>query len=152
MLFDLDHLIELGPGRGDAGGDLVFQGNAADLESARGSLTGDYLAGRKSIPVPTKRRKARGSIRVENAREHNLHGVDVEFPLGIFTCITGVSGSGKSTLVHDVLYRNLLRAKNLPCDETPGACGKITGANRIDHVVMVDQSPLARTPRSTPAL
>ena len=147
-----DHMIELGPGRGDAGGDLVFQGTAGDLASARGSLTGDYLAGRKSIPVPKSRRKARGFIRVENAREHNLRGVDVEFPLGIFTCITGVSGSGKSTLVHDVLYENLLREKGLPGEETPGACGKITGAKKIDHVVMVDQSPLARTPRSTPAL
>ncbi len=147
-----DHLIELGPGRGDAGGDLVFQGDAGKLESARGSLTGDYLAGRKSIPVPKSRRKPRGVIRVENAREHNLRGVDVEFPLGIFTCITGVSGSGKSTLVHDVLYRNLLREKSLATDETPGACGKITGAKKIDHVVMVDQSPLSRTPRSTPAL
>lgn len=147
-----DHMIELGPGRGDAGGDLVFQGDAGKLETTRGSLTGDYLAGRKTIPVPKSRRKARGVIRVEEAREHNLRGVDVEFPLGIFTCVTGVSGSGKSTLVHDVLYRNLLREKSLATDETPGACGKITGAKKIDHVVMVDQSPLSRTPRSTPAL
>ncbi len=177
-----DHMIELGPGRGDAGGDLVFQGapekvgqaprlpivkraprpvnrqagRPPDFSQAGApaplSLTAEYLTGLKSIPVPKTRRKARGSIRVEDAREHNLRGIDVEFPLGIFTCVTGVSGSGKSTLVHDVLYRNLLREKSLATDETPGACGKISGAKKIDHVVMVDQSPLSRTPRSTPAL
>ncbi len=150
-----DNMIELGPGRGAEGGDLVLTGpleRALQSNRKSPSLTLDYLTGRKSIPIPSTRRESRGSIRVEAAREHNLRGIDVEFPRGIFTCITGVSGSGKSTLVHDVLYRNLLREKGLASDETPGACGKISGANRIDHVVMVDQSPLARTPRSTPAL
>ena len=162
-----DHMIELGPGRGNAGGYLVrglplqrrvgkVEGQRVDRlaagEASHGTLTLDYLSGAKFIPIPTQRRKPHGSIRIEGAREHNLRDIDVEFPLGVLTCVTGVSGSGKSTLVHDVLYKNLLRAKGLPIEETPGACRRISGAQRIDHVVMVDQSPLARTPRSTPAL
>jgi excinuclease ABC subunit A len=164
-----DHIIELGPGRGNAGGEVVFNGPLPGLLSVgmalrdlrRGpprekdgteSLTADYLSGRKSIPIPPSRRTPRASLVIEGAREHNLRDIDVEIPLGVFACVTGVSGSGKSTLVHDVLYRNLLRAKGLPGDETPGACRRISGAQHIDHVVMVDQSPLARTPRSTPAL
>jgi excinuclease ABC subunit A len=116
------------------------------------SLTRDYLAGRKSIPVPKSRRKWTSSVKILGARQHNLKNIDVELPLGVFTCVTGVSGSGKSTLIHDVLYRNLLRAKGQSSDQEPGACKSITGTHRIGDVVMVDQSPLSRTPRSTPIL
>ena len=144
-----DHLVELGPGRGEAGGDLVFNG---PLSRLRKTLTADYLSGRKSIPVPKRRRTPRGWISVQKASEHNLQNVDAEFPLGVFACVTGVSGSGKSTLVHEVLYRNLLEAMNQAGEETPGACRGVKGAGQVTQVVMVDQSPLSRTPRSTPAL
>ncbi len=146
-----DNLIELGPGRGEAGGDLVNVGRASSLPNP--SLTREYLTGKKSIPVPKKRRTFKSSIKVQGASQHNLHSIDVEFPLGVFTCVTGVSGSGKSTLIHDVLYQNLLRQKGIaPGEDVVGACKKISGAHRIDNVVMVDQSPLSRTPRSSPAV
>ncbi len=185
-----DNLIDLGPGRGEHGGELVWNGSLEDFisrdrlrlgsagaspalarasrasgkafgeapktagEGARApqSLTRDYLTGRKSIPIPKTRRKWTSSVKILGAREHNLKNIDVELPLGVFTCVTGVSGSGKSTLIHDVLYRNLLRAKGQSSDQEPGACKSITGAHRIGDVVMVDQSLLARTPRSTPIL
>ncbi|MDB6148399.1 MAG: excinuclease subunit [Spartobacteria bacterium] len=116
------------------------------------SLTRDYLIGDKSIPVPKSRRKSTASIKISGAREHNLKNIDLDLPLGIFTCITGVSGSGKSTLVHDVLYRNLVQAKGQSTDQEPGLCRSTSGAHRIDEIVLVDQSRLARTPRSTPIL
>src|SRR6184192_3691546 len=116
------------------------------------SLTRDYLTHRKSIPIPKSRRKSTSFIKIAGASQHNLKNIDVDLPLGLFTCVTGVSGSGKSTLVHDVLYRNLLRAKGQSSDQEPGACKSITGTHRIGDVVMVDQSPLSRTPRSTPIL
>jgi excinuclease ABC subunit A len=185
-----DHVIDIGPGRGERGGELVFSGELDEmLGSARASragfgaspkqsaddkvragegaiapagagrgarspesLTRDYLTGQKSIPVPKSRRKSTASIRITGAREHNLKNLDVEIPLGIFNCVTGVSGSGKSTLIHEVLYRNLLQAKGQPSEQEPGACKSVTGAHRIGDVVMVDQSMLARTPRSTPIL
>ena len=150
-----DNLLDVGPGRGERGGQLVFQGTLQQmLGSARApqSLTRDYLSGRKSIPVPKKRRKSTSSIKISGAREHNLKNVDIDIPLGVFTCVTGVSGSGKSTLIHDVLYRNVLIAKGQSSDQEPGACKSVTGAHRIDELIMVDQTPLARTPRSTPIL
>ncbi|HEY6070146.1 MAG TPA: excinuclease ABC subunit A, partial [Chthoniobacterales bacterium] len=116
------------------------------------SLTADYLSGRKAIPLPKSRRKSKGAIKITGAREHNLKNVDVDLPLGVFTCVTGVSGSGKSTLIHDVLYRNLLAGKAQSTDQEVGACKSVSGAQRINEVVMVDQSVLARTPRSTPIL
>src|SRR5207245_6034624 len=106
------------------------------------SLTRDYLTNRKSIPVPTSRRKWMSSISIIGARQHNLKNIDVDLPLGVFTCVTGVSGSGKSTLIHDVLFRNLLIAKGQRNGEEVGACKAITGGHRINEVVMVDQSPL----------
>ena len=102
--------------------------------------------------MPTSRRRWASSIKITGARQHNLKNIDVDLPLGVFACITGVSGSGKSTLIHDVLYRNLLRAKGQVSDQEPGACKSVTGAHRIADIVMVDQAPLARTPRSTPVL
>jgi len=147
-----DNLIDIGPGRGERGGELVFDGTCKDLSLRRNSLTADYLSARKKIPVPKSRRKSTASIKINSASQHNLKNIDVDLPLGVFACVTGVSGSGKSTLIHDVLYRNLLRAKGDSSDQEPGACKSVTGAHRIDDIVMVDQAPLARTPRSTPIL
>jgi len=147
-----DNLIDIGPGRGERGGELVFNGTLDQLLFRKNSLTGDYLSGRKSIPVSKKRRRSTSSLKITGAREHNLRNINVDLPLGVFTCVTGVSGSGKSTLIHDVLYRNLLIAKGQATDQEAGACKSVSGAHRIGEVVMVDQSPLARTPRSTPIL
>jgi excinuclease ABC subunit A len=178
-----DHLLDIGPGRGEGGGELVFSGALGDFlggvrtsragfgalpkplsraEKSRTngtgmggglatSLTADYLSGRRKIPLPKSRRKFSRAIKLTGATQHNLKNLDVEIPLGIFTCVTGVSGSGKSTLIHEVLYRNLLRARNLGGDEA-GACKSVSGAHRVAQIVMVDQSSLARTPRSTPVL
>jgi excinuclease ABC subunit A len=164
-----DNLIDLGPGRGEQGGELVWNGpienfvrQALRLPNPRGasdalalqhhSLTRDYLTGTKSIPIPKSRRKSTSSIKITGAEQHNLKNIDVDMPLDVFACVTGVSGSGKSTLIHDVLYRNLLRARGQSSDQEPGACKSVIGADRIGNVMMVDQAPLARTPRSTPIL
>jgi excinuclease ABC subunit A len=148
-----DNLIEIGPGRGERGGELVFQGPIDQIEEATdNSLTAAYLTGRKQIASRKKRREATRFLEVIGAREHNLRNIDVKFPLGLFCCVTGVSGSGKSTLVQDVLYENVLRLKGGSSEETPGVCERITGAHDIDEVLLVDQSPLARSPRSTPAV
>ena len=162
-----DHLVELGPGRGELGGELIFNGPAAELLTLpsavrRGgkllpprkldSLTAAYLLGEKSIPIPATRRVPKSWLHIEGASEHNLRHLDVQIPLGIFACITGVSGSGKSTLVHSVLYENLLRLKGLANENPIGALKTLTGVEHISQVVLVDQSPLARTPKSTPAL
>ena len=144
-----DNVVDIGPGRGEYGGELVYSGALEDFGK---SLTADYLSGRKSIPVPKSRRKSAGAIKITGAREHNLKNIDVEIPLRIFNCVTGVSGSGKSTLIYDVLYRHLMLAKGQSSDQEPGAAKSVTGAHRIGEVVMVDQSQLARTPRSTPIL
>jgi excinuclease ABC subunit A len=148
-----DNLIELGPGRGEAGGGLVFNGPVAKVSGVPESLTGDYLAGRKSIPVPKQRRAPKYWLDVKGAAEHNLRKIDVRFPLGVFTCVTGVSGSGKSTLVNDVLFENFQAQRGLSSDESAvGRCSKLVGTQRIENMVLVDQSPLSRTPRSSPAV
>ena len=147
-----DHLFDIGPGRGERGGELVFEGTLDKLVRQNGSLTADYLSGRKSIPIPKSRRKSHASIKIAGAREHNLKDINLDLPLGVFTCVTGVSGSGKSTLIHDVLYGNLRRAREESNEQEAGACKSVTGAHRVGDVVMVDQAPLARTPRSTPLL
>ncbi len=148
-----DYLVDIGPGRGEDGGHVVYAGPVEGALHTQGSLTADYLAGRKVVPVPeTRRCPGAGWITVTGATANNLRDLDACFPIGLFTCVTGVSGSGKSTLVHDVLHRNLARLRGEPLDEPPGPCRSIAGHEALRAVVMVDQSPLSRTPRSTPAL
>ncbi len=156
-----DHIVDIGPGRGSDGGRLMFSGPAAEFQhSQRGfsSLTAEYLSGRKVIPVPARRRKAKEMLKLRGIRHHNLHDLDIDIPLGVLCCVTGVSGSGKSSLVHDVLYRNLAGNAGLygisrfDEDQASGTCRSITGGEGISDAIMVDQSSLARTPRSTPAV
>jgi len=146
-----DYVIDLGPGAGELGGHLVAVGTPDEIMANAGSLTGRYLARALTIPVPTARRKGSGHfITIHNPREHNLKGMTVKIPLGTFTCVTGVSGSGKSTLVNDILYRALAQMLHRAQDR-PGAHDRVEGAQRIDKVVDIDQSPIGRTPRSNPA-
>jgi excinuclease ABC subunit A len=146
-----DHIVDLGPGRGRDGGSLMFSGPLSTLPSCKESLTAAYLRGDKTIDLPAKRRKPKHWIDIKGIRHHNLDGIDVRFPLGVFCCVSGVSGSGKSSLVRDVLYRNLASA-SAEEGEAAGRCRSVKGGEDLTDVVMVDQSPLSRTPRSTPAV
>ncbi len=145
-----DHLIDLGPGAGEHGGELVAQGTPKQVMKVRASATGQFLSGKRSIAVPKKRRRPTGYVEIEGASQHNLKQVDVKFPLGTFTCVTGVSGSGKSTLVNEILFKaaanRLHRAK-----QRPGSHRRVTGLDDIDKIINIDQSPIGRTPRSNPA-
>ena len=146
-----DHIIDLGPGAGEDGGRVVFQGTYAAILQDRGSLTGKYLRGENKIPIPLFRRKTNGkALELVNARKHNLKNIDVRIPLGLFVCITGVSGSGKSTLVHDLLFAAIKKSKGEWKDTVDGYDG-LRGAERIGDAILVDQSPIGRTPRSNPA-
>ena len=146
-----DYIVDIGPGAGVHGGEVVACGTAEEIMNAPGSLTGDYLSGRKKIPVPAQRRSGSGrSLIIRGAAENNLNQVDVSIPLGTFTCVTGVSGSGKSSLVNEILY------KKLACDLNHAKCraGKherIEGEEFLDKIIAIDQSPIGRTPRSNPA-
>lgn len=147
-----DHIIDLGPGAGDRGGRVVSQGTLEDILQKDGSLTASYLRGELKIEIPSRRRKIdwKNSIEIKGARENNLKSIDVKFPLGVFCCVTGVSGSGKSTLVDQILHRALARAI-YRSNVKPGAYDHILGAEKIDKVIEIDQSPIGRTPRSNPA-
>jgi excinuclease ABC subunit A len=147
-----DHLLDLGPGAGEFGGKLLAEGVLAEIEANPNSLTGRYLSGQISIPVPTRRRTpSRERLVLKGARANNLHGIDVEIPLGMLVAITGVSGSGKSTLVHQVLYRAVARALGQNDGSDPSSVYKsLTGVERLNDVVLVDQTPIGRTPRSNP--
>ncbi len=145
-----DHIVDIGPGAGSRGGVVVAQGTAEEIMKVPESVTGAYLSGRIKIPVPTERRKPEGYLKVIGASENNLKQIDVKFPLGVFTCVTGVSGSGKSSLVNEILYKRLAKELNrAKCK--PGAHKKIVGIEKLDKVINIDQSPIGRTPRSNPA-
>jgi excinuclease ABC subunit A len=145
-----DWVIDLGPGAGVHGGEVVAQGTPKQIEAAPESLTGKYLTGALEVPVPETRREGRGELVIEGARQNNLKGLDVEFPIGAFTVVTGVSGSGKSTLVNDILHKALARHFYRASDR-PGEHDRITGLEQLDKVIAIDQSPIGRTPRSNPA-
>jgi excinuclease ABC subunit A len=150
MIRSADHVIDMGPGAGQHGGRVVAEGTVADIEAEPASVTGAFLSGRRGVEVPAVRRPARGWLTVEGARQNNLRGVDVGFPVGALTCVTGVSGSGKSTLVNETLLKALSgRLSRRPT--RPGAHDRIEGLEHFDKVIDIDQSPIGRTPRSNPA-
>ena len=145
-----DHIVDIGPGAGAFGGEVVAQGTAQEIMQNEDSLTGAYLSGRKQIAIPSKRRKPAGWVEVRGAAENNLKNVNVKFPVGVMTCVTGVSGSGKSSLVNEVLYKSLAKQLNRArC--IPGKHKSIKGLEQLDKVIDIDQSPIGRTPRSNPA-
>ena len=146
-----DHIVDIGPGAGEHGGAIVARGTLDEITAESASITGDYLAGRRQIPVPMIRRPGNGeTIRVLGASENNLQGIDVEFPLGVFTAVTGVSGSGKSSLIEEILWKTLAHRVNR-ARVVPGRHKKVEGVDHIDKVIDIDQSPIGRTPRSNPA-
>ena len=150
-MYAADEIIDIGPGAGVHGGNVMAQGNVEEIKNSPNSITGKYLSGRIRIPIPEKRRKSNGkSLEIKGATEHNLKNIDVKFPLGVFTCVTGVSGSGKSTLVNEILYKYAAREIN-GSTEKPGKCKEVKGLKNIDKIINIDQSPIGRTPRSNPA-
>ena len=150
-MYAADQIIDIGPGAGVHGGNVMAQGTAEEVKLVPDSITGQYLSGRKKILVPKKRRKSNGkAIEVKGATEHNLKNINVKFPLGQFICVTGVSGSGKSTLVNEILYKTIARDLN-GSNEKPGKCKEVKGLENIDKIINIDQSPIGRTPRSNPA-
>jgi len=147
---EADYIVDIGPGAGEHGGEVVAAGTAKEIMKNKKSVTGAYLSGRKKIPVPEERREPKGFLKILGARENNLKNIDVEIPLGVMTCVTGVSGSGKSSLVNEILYKAL--AKELNRARTiPGKHTRIEGLEQVDKVINIDQSPIGRTPRSNPA-
>jgi excinuclease ABC subunit A len=150
MMRAADHLVDMGPGAGEHGGRVVAEGTAVDVERVEGSVTGQFLSGRRQIRVPERRVEDNGSFWVRGASMHNLKGIDVEFPVGKFVCVTGVSGSGKSTLVNEIVYKALANQLNR-ARVRPGDHLGCEGTECFDKVIDIDQSPIGRTPRSNPA-
>ncbi|MCI8936802.1 MAG: excinuclease ABC subunit UvrA [Lachnospiraceae bacterium] len=149
-MLEADHVVDIGPGAGSHGGHVVAQGTAKEIMEVEESVTGQYLSGKKQVPVPEVRRKPKGWLTVTGARENNLKNISVKIPLGVMTCVTGVSGSGKSSLVNEILYKRLARDLNR-ARTIPGKHKSITGVDKLDKVIDIDQSPIGRTPRSNPA-
>ncbi len=149
-MFAADDIIDIGPGAGAHGGEVIAQGTAQEIMKVEKSITGAYLSGRLKIEVPDIRKEPMGFITVKGARQNNLKGIDVDFPLGVMTCVTGVSGSGKSSLVNEILYKSLANKLNRAMC-IPGEHDDITGVEQLDKVINIDQSPIGRTPRSNPA-
>jgi len=150
-MYAADQIIDIGPGAGVHGGNVMAQGTVEDIKNNPNSITGKYLSGRIKIQVPKQRRKSTGkALEIKGAEEHNLKNIDVKIPLGVFTCVTGVSGSGKSTLINEILYKYAAREIN-KATEKPGKCKEIKGIKNIDKIINIDQSPIGRTPRSNPA-
>ena len=145
-----DYVVDVGPGAGEHGGQVIATGTAEDIMKNPNSITGKYLSGEIKIPVPKTRRKPKGFLKVVGAKENNLKNIDVKVPIGVLTCVTGVSGSGKSSLVNEILYKSLARKLNR-ARTIPGKCKKIEGMEQLDKVINIDQSPIGRTPRSNPA-
>ena len=145
-----DHIVDIGPGAGSHGGQVVAQGTAEEIMKCKESVTGQYLSGKMSIPIPKMRKKSEAGILIKGARENNLKNIDVEIPLGVMTCVTGVSGSGKSSLVNEILYKRLARDLNR-ARTIPGKHDDIIGIEQLDKVIDIDQSPIGRSPRSNPA-
>ena len=145
-----DYVVDIGPGAGEHGGNIVACGTVEEIMNTPGSITGDYLAGRRSIPIPAQRRAPKGFLTVHGAREHNLKNIDVAFPLGVLCCVSGVSGSGKSSLVNAIVHKTLARDLNRARTK-PGDCDGIEGIGQLDKIICIDQSPIGRTPRSNPA-
>ena len=145
-----DYIVDIGPGAGEHGGEVIACGTAEQIMKNKKSITGAYLSGRMQIPVPEHRADPSGWIKIRGARENNLKNVDVEIPLGVMTCVTGVSGSGKSSLVNEILYKRLARDLNR-ARVIPGKHNAIDGLEQLDKVIAIDQSPIGRTPRSNPA-
>ena len=145
-----DFIVDIGPGAGEHGGEVVAMGTAEDIMNCKESITGDYLSGRVKIPVPEKRREPKGFVTIHGARENNLKNIDVDVPVGVFTCVTGVSGSGKSSLINEILYKTLEKDLNR-ARTIPGKSDGITGQEQLDKIICIDQSPIGRTPRSNPA-
>ena len=149
-MLEADYLVDIGPGAGTHGGQIVAAGSPGEVMQCPNSITGMYLSGRRQVPLPPALRQPKGWITVRNARAHNLKGIDVSFPLGVITCVTGVSGSGKSSLVNEILFKALSRDLNRS-RQRPGPHDGIDGIDQLDKIIAIDQSPIGRTPRSNPA-
>ena len=150
-MLESDYVVDIGPGAGEHGGEVVAKGTPKEFVRSRKSITAAYLSGKKRIPVPPQRRQPTGHLTILGAQENNLKNIDVDIPLGVFTCVTGVSGSGKSSIVNEILYKRLARDLNHSKTSRPGKHKDILGVDQLDKVINIDQSPIGRTPRSNPA-
>lgn len=149
-MYAADYIVDVGPGAGEHGGEIIACGTAEDIMKNKASITGDYLSGRRYIPIPAERKKPTGWLTVKGAQQNNLRNIDVKFPIGVMTCVTGVSGSGKSSLVNEILYKSLAKKLNRAHTKA-GKHKKILGVEQLDKIIAIDQSPIGRTPRSNPA-